>query len=112
MYLLIAYLCKLSAELQSKASKQRRKSQNFKNGKKPDSMVIVTIDGYEFEIMFNECSRLVAEKSKMHDDYVKCWRECSDGMSYAHRSCNPTRNQFVILSVQVFGTVNFILLIM
>nr|CAG8557552.1 9295_t:CDS:2 [Entrophospora candida] len=92
-----------TSEKESKSSKARRLTQGSgKIGKKPDAMCIATINGFEFEIMFLEGSRLITGNNKFHDDDVKLWREGNDGMWHINNACKPKRNDFAVINIQVF----------
>ncbi|CAG8731965.1 9616_t:CDS:2, partial [Rhizophagus irregularis] len=82
------YMRVTTSEMESKNSKERWKLQKCSSfGKKPDAMIIATICNIEFEIMFLEGSRLVADKGKRHSDSVKLWRGSNDGIWLASRRC-------------------------
>jgi len=94
----------VSAEKESKSSKERRKFQNVsQNGKKPDAMITMTLNKHDFEIMFLECSRLVSDRNKYNADKVKLWRESHDGFCYTTSACKPDKNHFAISNIQVHG---------
>ncbi len=72
-------------------------------------MIIISIDKTEFEIMFLEGSRLVADNGKFQDDSVKLWRESNDGIWFVNRACKTKGEYFAITNIQVFSYVCFVL---
>lgn len=61
------------------------------------------IEGIVYEIVFAEYSRVKCTTRKKNEDSVKLWRECNDSMTWICNQCNPQKNQFNIIGVQVFG---------
>jgi len=63
------------------------------------------INEKKYEILYLECSRILCSNKKKYDDYVKIFRECNDGLSWVLNNCSPTRNQFGILGIQIYGII-------
>ncbi|CAB5358946.1 unnamed protein product [Rhizophagus irregularis] len=100
-----------TSEMESKNSKERWKLQKCSSfGKKPDAMIIATICNIEFEIMFLEGSRLVADKGKRHSDSVKLWRGSNDGIWLASLGTTTLIKPNCHLRIQeAFSIINLLL---
>jgi hypothetical protein len=96
-----------SAERQSVASADRM--QEGRQGKRPDFMHIIKLDGKIFELVFGECSRVICNDNKKHEDEIKLWREANDGMYWVRKLRKPEKEQFTIIGIQVAGNVFYYL---
>ncbi|POG69550.1 hypothetical protein GLOIN_2v1776879 [Rhizophagus irregularis DAOM 181602=DAOM 197198] len=105
------YMRVTTSEMESKNSKERWKLQKCSSfGKKPDAMIIATICNIEFEIMFLEGSRLVADKGKRHSDSVKLWRGSNDGIWLASLGTTTLIKPNCHLRIQeAFSIINLLL---
>lgn len=66
-------------------------------------MFILKNGDYTYELMYTECSRLVCTDRKKMDDAIKLWREINDGIFWARKRCNPEKEEFGIIGIQVAG---------
>ena len=63
-----------------------------------------------FELLFGESSRLVCTKNKINEDKVKLMRETNDGMALVLKKCQPEKEKFSIIGIQIAGNVSFFIL--
>ena len=56
-----------------------------------------------YELMYTECSRITCTDKKEENDDIKLWRECNDGIYWAHKSRRLEKGQFGIIGIQVAG---------
>ena len=56
-----------------------------------------------YELIYGESSRIICNRQKKVDDFVKTWREMNDGMYQAHKGCKLENNNFSIIGIQVAG---------
>ena len=59
-----------------------------------------------FELLFGESSRLVCTKNKINEDKVKLMRETSDSMALVLKKCQPEKEKFSIIEIQIAGNVS------
>ena len=62
------------------------------------------------ELVFGECSRILCNDTKKRNDKIKLWRETNDGMYWIKKLCQPEKENFTIIGIQVAGNI-FIYLI-
>ena len=59
-----------------------------------------------FELLFGESSRLVCTKNKINENKVKLMRETNDGMALVLKKCQPEKEKFSIIGIQIAGNVS------
>ena len=74
-------------------------------GKRPDFMYLFKHETKLFELIFGECSRLVCTKNKIKEDKVKLMRETNDGMALVLKKCQPEKEKFSIIGIQIAGNI-------
>nr|CAG8644756.1 9564_t:CDS:2 [Entrophospora candida] len=74
-----------------------------KVGRRPDIMFTSKEEYKYYELMYTECSRITCTDQKEENDNIKLWRECNDGIYWAHKSHRLEKGQFGIIGMQVAG---------
>src|SRR6185437_15648305 len=92
------------AERQSIASSDRRDEGQLE--KHPDFMYLFKYEDKLFELLFGESSRLVCTKNKINEDKVKLMKETNDGMALVLKKCQPEKEKFSIIGIQIAGNVS------